>query len=258
MHHHATKFVMLLALCHTACGTLGDSEKQEGTPASAAQLALTETNAKESSIVPRAASALVSVEDSDGYAYYFNESVPLRGASKVSDPLALPPGPYSLTSFVILDVNDEVISATPYADSNYAYLVDNPLPLAFEVHADEITQVTPQVIAVDGPLASFGYVGSAFDFRPTIDFYLMVSVQKDGQNAMIPADLRITNSLGDGAPLVQRSLTAGTQFVRVQEISGTYSLAISADGYQTLTLNLSADDLAWYGEVPLVVVLEAA
>jgi hypothetical protein len=243
MRYYLHRFAILLALSSAACGTLDNGAKSNEAPTSAAQLALvppdsaTEVGATDS----LASAVLISIEDTDGYAYYFNDTIGLRGESgrKITDPLALLPGAYQLTSFVVLDRDNNALFATPRADSQYAYLVNSPLPLAFDVRAEETAKVTPEVIAVAGPITSFGYAVGTFDVVPTIDFYLHVSVVANGESVTIPANLRVTNSLEDGAALYDRPLTAGTQRVRVRALTGTYALEISADGYQTQSLTLS-------------------
>jgi len=87
------------------------------------------------------------------------------GQSWASDAIELQVGEYKLYSFLILDQFNQIMYATPVEGSELAQYVVDPLPIDFNVSENEMTLVTPQVIAVeanDTP-ESFGYVSFSFD-----------------------------------------------------------------------------------------------
>ncbi|MGC4022518.1 MAG: hypothetical protein QM734_11520 [Cyclobacteriaceae bacterium] len=115
-------------------------------------------------VVP--AAVLISINDSQGKVVYENKKLTLFsfGQGYLSETLQLNVGNYKLTKFLVLDVNDKIIYATPLEGSELAKYVDDPLPINFTVVGGTAT-VTPQVLAVestDKP-ESFGYVNFGFE-----------------------------------------------------------------------------------------------
>jgi hypothetical protein len=108
---------------------------------------------------------LFTIKDSKGEAQE-NMKLPLIsfGQSYISENLELQAGKYQLTQFMVVDVAGEIIYATPREGSELAKYVNNPLPIEFTI-TNEVTQVTPQVLAVD-PQDNpelFGYTSFGFE-----------------------------------------------------------------------------------------------
>lgn len=95
-----------------------------------------------------------------------NEKIELLefNGSYVTAPQQLIASLYTLEQFLILDSNNQTIYASPLAGSPLADLVEHPLPLSFNVAAEEVTSVVPEVIALeDHTPEEFGYVKFGFE-----------------------------------------------------------------------------------------------
>lgn len=92
------------------------------------------------------------------------------GDTFLVDPLQLNIGDYNLTKFLVLNAEQEVIFATPLDDSDLASLVDNPLPIAFTISSDEVTDLDIEVISTSSlDPENFGYSSISFNVVSTID-----------------------------------------------------------------------------------------
>jgi hypothetical protein len=209
-----------------------------------------------------ARSVLVEIKNADGELYYSDQRVPLHGivGSQISEPLALPPGSYMLTAFLVLDAEDLPLYASPVEGSNYDYLVDRPLPLPFEVTAEMVSTVRPEVITVDEPLESYGYAGHSFDVVDTLTFYLAVFIEANGEMHASEFALKVTATMEDAdageRTLYEGLLSAEMQRIRVRRVPGAYTVTVSREGYAETVLDLSADELLGYARMPLIVVLK--
>jgi hypothetical protein len=84
----------------------------------------------------------------------------------ITQPFNLTATHYSLEQFLILDVNNETIYAAPVAGSELADRVEHPLPLSFIVSTDQLTHLTPEVIAVaNNTPEDFGYLSFGFEIK---------------------------------------------------------------------------------------------
>jgi hypothetical protein len=117
------------------------------------------------------AAVLISLEDTNGIVIEQDKKLPLYsfGSGYVSESLELSTGNYKLTKFMVLDADNAVIYATPVEGSPLAYLVNDPLPVAFAVTEDGTTLVIPQVLAVtdNNTPENFGYVNFGFEVVTT-------------------------------------------------------------------------------------------
>jgi hypothetical protein len=122
-------------------------------------------------------SIVITVEDADGVVINDEEiMVSTFGTAYFTvEDIELPVGTYTLTKFLVFDEDNNVIMAAPVVGSPKAYLVDEPLPLAFTVHADEVTSVPVEVVNVvadsDTP-EDFGYGIATFSLDPVSTFVL--------------------------------------------------------------------------------------
>lgn len=109
----------------------------------------------------------LSVETTSGTSVMKNVKLPLVsfGQGFVTESISLPTGSYKLVSFLVLNESLKTIYATPKQGSEKAHLVDDPLPIHFNVGENEASEVRPQVLTVsdlDEP-SSFGYSSFSFD-----------------------------------------------------------------------------------------------
>ena len=103
---------------------------------------------------------LLSVINSLGETILDDELIPLYkfGNEFVTERIEMKTGRYQLSKFMIINPAGEVEFAAPLEGSPRAYLVNDPLPLAFSILPDDITKVVPEVLSVgSGTPADFGY-----------------------------------------------------------------------------------------------------
>jgi hypothetical protein len=82
----------------------------------------------------------------------------------VTSPQQLGIGSYTLEQFLILDADNQTIYAAPLLGSELAGLVEHPLPLVFNITAEQTTNVVPEVLAVEEYTPEeFGYVKFGFE-----------------------------------------------------------------------------------------------
>lgn len=190
------------------------------------------------------AAVVVTIEDQSGKTLYNNERVNLYNMNGyfISNPLSLIPGEYKLTKFLVIDKNNKVIYLTPMAGSPKAYLVNNPLPISFNVRKDDVTKVVPQVIsALNNKPEDYGYATFSFDILKTFDFLIGVFIYNDNsQNfEMTTAHLTIT---GDSS-FFQKDLPAATDTLTINDSNSKYILNITKDGYNSWSDTLTTDEL---------------
>ncbi len=87
--------------------------------------------------------------DSEGEEISGELTLTALGDSYASSPLELLVGRYTLETFIVLDNNDQSIYVSPKEGSDYAHLVDNPLPIDFVVEAEKETTLSPEVILIE-------------------------------------------------------------------------------------------------------------
>lgn len=142
------------------------------------------------------AKSLVGLNDIDPYAVVFtitnsnnevivdNRELLLLsfGTEFITESIGLDVGDYEITSFNIVNAQNEVIYASPLQGSQFAQLVSNPLPIPFSVFSNETTTVIPEVILVldtDSP-EQFGFVSFSFNIIETENLFVSVKEVVDG------------------------------------------------------------------------------
>ncbi len=126
-----------------------------------------DTALKSASVNYRIDAALVTIKDQNGALIYDKEYLPVYkfGDQFTTRSLKIPVGKFQLTEFMLVDSMGVVLWATPVEGSNLAHLVRKPLPLPFDVVADQTTSLPIQVIRVgDHRPADFGYLNFDIDF----------------------------------------------------------------------------------------------
>lgn len=88
----------------------------------------------------------------------------------ISETITLPEGSFTVTRFLVLDEEGNVLYATPIAGSAMANLVENPLPVNFTIEAGKLSSVYMEVLAVDDyDPADFGYTKFSFSIFDPCD-----------------------------------------------------------------------------------------
>lgn len=102
------------------------------------------------------------------------------GESYISENLILTAGEYNLTEFYILDDQEEIVYVTPKEGSDLGMLVNDPLPINFEVDPGETVTILPEVLAVgDQSPEDFGYGSFSFGIVETQTIVLATTLALD-------------------------------------------------------------------------------
>ena len=201
--------------------------------------------------------ALIEIQNAAGEVVLSNEKISLTqfGESHLSDPIALTTGSYKLTKFLLVNNENVVVYAAPLEGSDKAYLVQNPLPIEFEVNEDIVTKVSPEVIdAIGQTPQDFGYTTFSFNVVETFDFLITAFVYNDSiQNFQLTdAHLQVTAS---NAVVYDGNLSNITNQITVREIESDYQLVVSKDSYQTVIKSMTKAELVASFTNPLEIIL---
>jgi hypothetical protein len=175
---------------------------------------------------------LLSVQKSNGESELDHERVELLklGDGYVSGPVALTPGTYSVTDFMIV-LGDSVLYLTPQAGSPMAGQVANPLPYSFSVSADALLTLDAEVVRVAGASPSdFGYTAFNIDIDdahgPSIQ--LAAFAADDDGLRLTEADAYILNGLDTLDHIALEPKTNTWPFTL--DTAATYTLVVARHG----------------------------
>ena len=183
--------------------------------------------------------ALISVNNSLGEVVFNREKVEvlLTDKSYVTAELELKAGTYSLTEFILINVNDIAIAMVPQAKASLGELAENSLPVTFTVKDEELTVTSANNIGTDGyTKADFGYDDLDLDFPDSTDFFSLVVDETIVGKAKSIVIESITNSVyqidwGDGT--IEEYLPDLGNVFGINELKhtyeepGVYTIAIS-------------------------------
>ena len=176
------------------------------------------------------------------------------GGNFITEPQQFDVGSYKLILFVILDENNNALYATPVEGSELADLVEDPLPISFEVDADETTGLVPEVLAVDDHSPSdFGYVEFGFDVIETLRFDISTSIVSLASNPPSGYTLEI---IAKDAPkgniqwTKSVSLTAGiTGDIIIPGRFAHYTFKATKPGYVPHVQHYLKDQVKYYSDL---------
>ncbi|MBT1686986.1 hypothetical protein [Dawidia soli] len=197
-----------------------------------------------SASLPEGASLYVTIQEAGGGEVYTLEHVTLlkMGEEYISEPLALPPGNYDLTDFLVVNAADEVVYATPKEGSDMAGWVDDPLPMAFGVNDNAITGLSVQVVSTSAyPPAAFGYLTFQVGIVPGTSFRLAVFKPTPTGFVFSPAQVYIL----DGADTVHRQHVGAAPGAILfdGDLTRTYTLVVLQPSYKKYTQTFVLQDL---------------
>jgi len=114
---------------------------------------------------------IISIENAAGDLVYNAERLELyaMGDGYYTGSVELKAGAYSVTDFLVINCEDEIIYLTPKIGSEFEHRVGTPLPYAFTVYDKETTDVTLDVIPLSlGEPEAFGYAVFSFNIVRTL------------------------------------------------------------------------------------------
>ncbi|MFZ0280477.1 MAG: DNRLRE domain-containing protein [Bacteroidales bacterium] len=199
---------------------------------------------------------MVTIEDMEGNVVLSDSLIPVYafGNAFTSENVKLETGEFKLTKFLVINPSGEVMYASPVEGSPLAYLVTDPLPLIFKINPEQVTRVTPEVLAVgDQSPAQFGYAGFGIQIIKPLGFWAVCMI--DCPMCMSPTQLttaKLTVYSGNGWHYTFR-LEAGLNHLIVRGGSDVYKFLLEKEGHASQTLMFTAEQLrATTKENPLV------
>ncbi|MEO9483300.1 MAG: hypothetical protein ABJG47_07640 [Ekhidna sp.] len=192
-------------------------------------------------------SAIVTVANSDGDVILNRRELALHqfGDSFLSEPVTLTVGSYSLDDFLILE-EETVIYVSPIEGSDKAYLVDDPLSIEFEVVADEITTLAPEVLAIgeDANAAEYGYGQFGFEVVETVDLVVSVFVKGEANFELTDASISIEGLNESGESVWNYATELGAEPNQLELRSAyNHTIVVAKEGYEPSEQQISFDTL---------------
>lgn len=222
-------------------------------------------------------SVVVTIEDEKGKTVKDAEKIEIfnMNGSFIGKPLSLSTGNYSLTRFLIVDRNNNVLYASPLKNSSNAALVRQPLPISFTIKNNTVIKITPEVISVaQSKPEDFGYATFGLNIAETFDFLIGVfvysetaqnfeltsaslSVLRDSTVSIFNENLTVKT---DGSGTIPQYNSIGvTNKVTLPERYPSFTLVISKPGFQTYRKYFSKEELRTHysslDKGPLVITL---
>jgi len=204
------------------------------------------------------AAIIISITDNSGNVVTNMEEVPLYNMNGyyISRPISLEQGGYKLSDFLVVDKDGNVLYITPKEGSPKAYLVNDPLPIEFNVVKDQVTNVPVEVLENTGETPEeYGYTTFSFNVIDVINFYVSVFTYSD-----LNHNFELTNSeiqiFKDNSKIYEGTLSATINNIQLRNEAGDYSIVVSKSGYKNYTTSLTLSDLQNHTvTTPLVVIL---
>ena len=201
---------------------------------------------------------LISAEDLKGNLILSDKLVPLYafGTGFVSEKVQIPAGEFKLTKFMIVNPSGAVIYATPLAGSPLGNITTRNLPLRFNISADKVTTIAPQVISVGNQAPSqFGYATFGIQIIIPLDFYTYCTIASDTSQILAPvvmtnAKLTISDNKGW---IFTFALTNASNHLVIRAGAEKYNFQLLKEGYITQNFVFTPQQLtAATKENPLV------
>lgn len=202
---------------------------------------------------PSAAHAFLTVTDGSGNPSYHTVDIFSINGNYITATIPLTPGTYTLTQFLVLDSNNNVLYLAPTqsAADDIKQLVSTVLPISFTVTKDVTNNtVALQVLAPDPDTTSdeYGYTSIPFSIVNYIKFMSSVQILNTTTNNW---ELTTANLAVNG---VNYSHPPQASTLHVAQ-ADSYTLVFSKTGYETNTITLTAAEIASYQTAPLIVTL---
>ncbi len=198
---------------------------------------------------------IISIETDEGEVMVESHEINVSkfGTGYVSKPFFIVIGEYKITEFLVLNESDEIIYAAPKDGSALAGLVDNPLPISFQVLSDEITKVNIEVIeTANHDPEDLGYATFSFDIIPTQEILISVLDQlESGDYAFVSSDLTV---YFDGDSAFSKPLGDSINVVKVRKDVAEVQLKFTSESGSMKEILIGSDTLAKYRTTPLTVI----
>lgn len=211
--------------------------------------------------LPPGTSLMISIEKENGQPVLANYKIGLLsvGGSYITEPLALAPGHYKLTDFMLVNEDSEVLYATPRKGSMLAEVVDNPLPHKFTVIRNKVTELEMEVIDVTrSEPEAFGYASFDVDIVNALQVAVFVAEDDDVSLTTAKAYLLKTRDLVFYDTLQRFDLAAKVNLLPYkQDANELLTFVVVKDTYITYRREFTLTELlAELNNQPLSIVLQ--
>lgn len=183
-----------------------------------------------------------SVETINGDVVFDSEMVPLMvfGSGFLSPSIEMEEGNYYLTELFVVNTTGEAIMAAPRLNSEYAYLVNSPLPIEFNINTNGVSRVSPEVLNIgDAGPGMFGYAEFDVTVVNPLKAHLNL-VCTSANNALCGATMVATSSYGWAHKF---SLQQGLNELFLREDGDYYMFEVYGDDGQTVALMYTMDEI---------------
>lgn len=203
------------------------------------------------------ASVVVSITHESGRVVFQDKIIKLFKFNNefINEPLAIEPGSYRLTKYLVINDEDSVLYATPHEHARLSYLVSNSLPIDFLIEKDKVTKITPEVLSTEERNPNdFGYGTFGISLVDVFDFLVAVFIfNPQIENfELTDASIIITSKTDT---LFSSDLRPITYKVTVKDHYSVYKIKIIKPGYGMYQAEFSADLLKLHLEDPLTIIL---
>lgn len=208
--------------------------------------------------ITHAKKIIVSIENEDGTIIFDFKAINLFRFNNVflSEPIALRPGNYKVTTFFVVADNDSILYLTPREGSELAYLVADPLPVNFSVLKDQTTKVAIEVIsATIGKPEDFGYATFSFEKVETFNLLISIFIFDEDSNNFKLTDANLSVYDDNNKFLLESQLQSLTNCVVLRDGLSNYTISVVKEGYQKHEICLTEEELKNYSEKPLTIIL---
>jgi hypothetical protein len=202
--------------------------------------------------------AIVTIEDENGVKIYESKQIDIYefNDAYITEPLSIITGTYSLTSFYLIDSSESVIYASPVSSSPMAYLVDQLLPISFNVSKDEITTLEPEVLSTEGYTpVDFGYVNFGLNEVEIFDFLITVFRYNSSIENFELTDAEILITSEDDT-LYTNSIEPITNKITIRDGYINYNISLTKSGYKDYNNTFTYSSLKEHFSNPLTVIME--
>jgi hypothetical protein len=240
------KFLLLSLLILLLLSSCDNEEKtivEKGIKFSFSTTAMEDSSGGRIEDLPEPATLMVTIKDGSGTTIADRKDLTLYkfGETFLSAPLTLKTSEgasYSLTEFFVIDANNQVVYITPKEGSEMAHLVTDALDINFAITKDNITTVTPEVLALDDTAdpQHYGYGQFGFNVVKTISTVFSSFVKGLNNFELTDSHLRIegfADTGSDTAPLWSQEvdLQAKANIIVLREAE-SYRVTATKAGFQ--------------------------
>ncbi len=203
-------------------------------------------------------SILVSVRDNNGNEIYKLKELKVYNfdGEYISEPISVIPGNYSVTDFLVIDENRNVMYVTPKSGAPLAYLVKNPLPIKFNIFDDQVNKINLEVIDIrEGSPNDFGYNTFSFSIVETFDFLTAIFVYDEVIKNFKLTSANVTITSNEDT-LYNKTISDSTNSILIKSGLNEYKITVNKQGYPAWEKIFTEDELSAFANQPLIIILD--